>query len=365
MLNGNQKREVRQMSVSIHINGKNLKDFGSGIQHHQERFNEAEGEQVLRNSDSKINVSQTIHNQLLFKSSKIKDKTVRKYIGDEFRQLNENLSNEGQRRKKKDSNVVGVGTLQVSDDSLKALGYDKSKLWSEQSEQAKKNVFNVYGAMTNVVASDKKMYGELLTATLHVDESTPHVDFVVSGVDSQNKDFTMRSVLNGSKGYGRGKKLSEMQDHLANGVSNIFGNDKAEKFSLQRGETNVAKRDKLFRLKELEAELKSKEIELKEYEERLAIKENEMKKHEKECIIAISDGLKLGKNADSYSDLKIFSDALKEYFNRIKKKAFDNKNGRKRMQRSARVVQSTSEGSKTSFKSVQTKNNVNGHEFDR
>ena len=35
-------------------------------------------------------------------------------------------------------NVIGVGTLQISDDSLEKMGYDKSKKWSDQTNQARK-----------------------------------------------------------------------------------------------------------------------------------------------------------------------------------------------------------------------------------
>ena len=57
------------------------------------------------------------------------------------------------------------------------MGYDKSKKWSDQTNQARENVSIVYNAMVQNAVSKPDMYGKFLTATLHVDEGTPHVDY--------------------------------------------------------------------------------------------------------------------------------------------------------------------------------------------
>lgn len=229
------------MSQSVHINGKPLNKLGGGVQLHQERFDENEGLEVLKNTDSLINVSQTKFNKSLFKSDVLSDgKTVKKYVSDELKKVNEKRVNElGKRAFRKDANVVGVGTFQISDDSLEKLGYVKGKLWEEQTEQARNNVTIAYNRMVKNAVDKPDVYGKVLTATLHVDESTPHVDFMVSGIDAERPEMSMREILNGPKGSKRGSKLRAMQDDL----DTIFNDEEKERFSLTRGESYSQKRD--------------------------------------------------------------------------------------------------------------------------
>ena len=107
------------MALSNHINPKSLKKISSGVQEHQERFSEKEGQKVLENTSSHIDISQTKFNKSLFKSEELKGRSVKKFVSDELKIVNEKRKSElGLRAYRPDANVIGVGTLQISDDSL-------------------------------------------------------------------------------------------------------------------------------------------------------------------------------------------------------------------------------------------------------
>lgn len=267
------------MSQSVHINGKPLNKLGGGVQLHQERFDENEGLEVLKNTDSLINVSQTKYNLSLFKSDVLSDgKTVKQYVSDELKKVNEKRVNElGKRAFRKDANVVGVGTFQISDDSLEKLGYVKGKLWEEQTEQTRTAVQVVYARMVKNALDKPNVYGKVLTATLHVDESTPHVDFITCGIDAERPEMSMREILNGPKGSKKGSKLRAMQDDL----DTIFTENEKERYLLTRGEPYSQKRDfakqTRIAMKDLDAE---REV-LKTRRKKLNDKESSLNDREK------------------------------------------------------------------------------------
>lgn len=267
------------MSQSVHINGKPLNKLGGGVQLHQERFDENEGLEVLKNTDSLINVSQTKYNLSLFKSDVLSDgKTVKQYVSDELKKVNEKRVNElGKRAFRKDANVVGVGTFQISDDSLEKLGYVKGKLWEEQTEQTRTAVQVVYARMVKNALDKPNVYGKVLTATLHVDESTPHVDFITCGIDAERPEMSMREILNGPKGSKKGSKLRAMQDDL----DTIFTENEKERYLLTRGEPYSQKRDfakqTRIAMKDLDAE---REV-LKTRRKKLNVKESSLNDREK------------------------------------------------------------------------------------
>ena len=273
------------MSQSVHINGKPINKLGGGVQLHQERFDENEGLEVLKNTDSLINVSQTKYNLSLFKSDVLSDgKTVKQYVSDELKKVNEKRVNElGKRAFRKDANVVGVGTFQISDDSLEKLGYVKGKLWEEQTEQTRTAVQVVYARMVKNAIEKPGVYGKVLTATLHVDESTPHVDFITCGIDAERPEMSMREILNGPKGSKKGSKLRAMQDDL----DTIFTDKEKERFLLTRGEPYSQKRDfakqTRIAMKDLDAErevLKTRRKKLNDKESSLNDKEKALEARE-------------------------------------------------------------------------------------
>ena len=79
------------MALSNHINPKSLKNI-VWVQEHQERFSEKEGQKVLENTSSYIDISQTKFNKSLFKSEELKGRSVKKFVSDELKIVNENVS---------------------------------------------------------------------------------------------------------------------------------------------------------------------------------------------------------------------------------------------------------------------------------
>ena len=82
------------MSISVHFNGKPLNKISSGVQQHQERFSENEGRKVLENTESQIDITQTKYNKLLFKSDELDGRSVKKFVSDELKVVNEKRVNE-------------------------------------------------------------------------------------------------------------------------------------------------------------------------------------------------------------------------------------------------------------------------------
>ncbi|HFU3820390.1 TPA: hypothetical protein ACGO74_002205 [Streptococcus suis] len=278
------------MSLSTHINPKPVKKISSGVQFHQERFSEKEGVEALKNTDSLIDVTQSKYNKLMFKSDELNDKSVKKFVSDELKIVNEKRKEMGLRAYRPDANTVGVGTFQISDDTLEKMGYDKSKKWDEQTDLARKNVMIVYKRMVQNAVSKPNIYGKMLTATLHVDESTPHVDFMSTGVDRDRPTWSMREVLNGKEYRDesgkrrfppRGKKLREMQDDL----DTLFNEQQQKDFGLHRGETQSDKMDKLKHLKEAERLVEARRSDLDKREVNIASREKKLTEGEFELEI--------------------------------------------------------------------------------
>ena len=185
-----------------------------------------------------------------------------------------------------DANIGFVGTLQLSDDVLEASGFDKSKAWSENTDKARKTVEKLYKYMFDHLESRPDLYGFVESATLHVDESTPHVDFLTRAIDVHDLDLNASKLSRGKK---RGEKQRIMQDELAKDVQNAvieeYGAEKGQRlidrYSLVRGEPGGSKRDKLVHLKEYEKELNAKEKDLEKREKELEKKEIDFKASER------------------------------------------------------------------------------------
>lgn len=280
------------MAISSKIKGQSHKKISSGLQHHQERFSEKEGLEALKNTDSKIDVKQTKYNQLLFKSDELQGRSVRKFVSEEFEKVNTKRKEMGKRAYRPDSNTIGMGNFQISDESLELLGYDKSKKWSEQSENARKNVVIVYKRMVANAIKKPDIYGKVLTASLHVDESTPHVDFLTTGVDAERPDWSLREVLNGKEWRDengkrrfppKGSKLRAMQDD----INTVFNETERERFKLERGmkkseridfAKQTRKAEKL--IKQESKALDEREVNLSKRKESLDKRENDVKARE-------------------------------------------------------------------------------------
>ncbi|WP_105107734.1 plasmid recombination protein [Streptococcus suis] len=284
------------MALCAKIKGIPLKKTTSGLQSHQERFSENEGKAALKNTDSYIDVSQTKYNELMFKSDELNGLSVKKFVSDEFEKVNEKRKEMGLRGFRPDSNTIGMGNFQISDDSLEKLGYDKSKKWNEQTAQARSNVKAVYKGMVKNAVRKPDIYGKVLTATLHVDESSPHVDFLTTGVDANRPEWSLREVLNGKEWRdetgkrrfpAKGSKLRAMQDDL----NTIFTEETQKNFDLTRGKTKSERIDFARKTRKAHKQLDQRETSLDDREADLKQREADLKQREADLTRQVSESL--------------------------------------------------------------------------
>lgn len=275
---------VKGLGVQNQSNAKGRKQskLGAGLQHHQERFSEAQAIEVKGSTESRIDPTQSQYNI----SFKLCDEPYYEKMIKTYEAVNDARIKAGKRRMRSDANIGFVGTLQLSDDVLEASGFDKSKAWSENTDKARKTVEKLYKYMFDHLESRPDLYGFVESATLHVDESTPHVDFLTRAIDVHDLDLNASKLSRGKK---RGEKQRIMQDELAKDVQNAvieeYGAEKGQRlidrYSLVRGEPGGSKRDKLVHLKEYEKELNAKEKDLEKREKELEKKEIDFKASER------------------------------------------------------------------------------------
>lgn len=270
--------------ISIHQNGKEIADLNFGLEEHLFRENEEEAKHVSENTNSYIDASQTQYNQTLYvdENEVEYDENGKMFFGrklrNEFKEMNVKRKSEGLRAKQKNAFVGSVDTLQLSDEALEAMGYEKfytdrfdkdeqgrdiavRKPWSEQTEEARRLVIQAYSAMIEATNDRPDLYGHTVVAQLHVDESTPHVERVSRMVDKNDYDFNGSNIINGNhlgKGQ-RGRKRGEArQDHFAEKTREILGEDFSNRYGIKRGEKGSAKTDKLKNLNLYEQAIKIK-----------------------------------------------------------------------------------------------------------
>lgn len=263
---------VKGLGVQTQSNAKGRKQskLGAGLQHHQERFSEAQAIEVAKSTDSRIDSTQSQYN-ISFKQC---DEPYYEKMIKTYEAVNDARIKAGKRRMRSDANIGFVGTLQVGDDVLEATGYDKSKPWSENTLDSRNKIKTFYKYMFEHLESRPDLYGVVESATLHVDESTPHVDFLTRAIDVYNLDLNASKL---SRGKTKGEKQRIMQDELAKDVKNRFvekyglekGSKIVDQYGLVRGTPGGSKRDKLVKLKEYEKEINAKEKDLEKREKEL------------------------------------------------------------------------------------------------
>lgn len=275
---------VKGLGVQTQSNAKGRKQskLGAGLQHHQERFSEAQANEVMKSTDSRIDPTQSQYN-FSFKKC---DEPYYEKMTKTYEAVNDARIKAGKRRMRSDANIGFVGTLQVGDDVLEASGYDKSKPWSENTLDSRSKIKTFYKYMFEHLESRPDLYGVVESATLHVDESTPHVDFLTRAIDLGDLDLNASKL---SRGKNKGEKQRIMQDELAKDVKNRFveryglekGSKIVDQYGLVRGTPGGSKRDKLVKLKEYEKELNAKEKDLEKREKELEKRQIDFKASER------------------------------------------------------------------------------------
>lgn len=275
---------VKGLGVQTQSNAKGRKQskLGAGLQHHQERFSEAQASEVMKSTDSRIDPTQSQYNFSFKKCDEPYYETMTKT----YEAVNDARIKAGKRRMRSDANIGFVGTLQVGDDVLEASGYDKSKPWSENTLDSRSKIKTFYKYMFEHLESRPDLYGVVESATLHVDESTPHVDFLTRAIDLSDLELNASKL---SRGKTKGEKQRIMQDELAKDVKNRFveryglekGSKIVDQYGLVRGTPGGSKRDKLVKLKEYEKELNAKEKDLEKREKELEKRQIDFKASER------------------------------------------------------------------------------------
>ena len=264
------------MSVSIHLNGRTRGEIRPAIVQHQIRSDEQTGKDAKAHTDSAINPALSKYNVRLHHEPDLLD-TIRH----EHDQVNAKRVEQGKRKLRTDANIMLTGTIQLSDDSLKALGwrFDDNGVKlpvDQQPDQAVKNVTMVYQEITRSVMAQPERYGRIRSATLHYDETSPHVDLISDPLDPTRPDRTARTILNGSKGSKRGQAMREMQDHLCDHVR--YKADVMDRFDLRRGDSQSKRVDRARKTRQAEQRLKRREDALKRRESRLDVREGALDK---------------------------------------------------------------------------------------
>lgn len=259
------------MSVSIHMNGRTRGEIRPAIVQHQIRSDEQTGKDAKAHTDSAINPALSKYNVRLHHEPGLLD-TIRQ----EHDQVNQARLDQGKRKLRADANIMLTGTIQLSDDTLQALGwrFDDNGVKlpvDQQPDQAVKNVTMVYQEITRSVMAQPERYGRVRSATLHYDETSPHVDLISDPLDAARPDRTARTILNGSPGAKRGQAMREMQDHLCDHVR--YKADVMDRFDLRRGDSQSKRVDRARKTRQAEQRLKRRESRLNERESRLNVRE--------------------------------------------------------------------------------------------
>lgn len=239
------------MSYSYHATGVNRTDARGGLQKHQEgRENEEEAEQVAASTQSKIDPTQSHLNKPLIRTSEHIFSDIKRKAD----LISERRKAAGRRPMYKSANIAIVGTIQLSNETLERMGWDRDKKASEQTPEAMELVTAAYTRLTDSMRQQPERYGVIKSATLHFDESTPHVDLIIDAVDVE-RDRAARHILNGPEGKpaGKGQAMREMQDHLADFAG--FSPEAVANYDLKRGDSDRVKRDKAKQLRVEERKL--------------------------------------------------------------------------------------------------------------
>lgn len=258
------------MSVSIHMNGRTRGEVKQGIVLHQIRTDEEQGKKAKEHTDTGIRPELTRYNKVLYHESNLLD-TIRH----ECDTISRTRQEQGKRKLRTDANVMMVGTIQLSDDTLQALGWrfdgDQKLPTDRQTPQTLKNVETAYKRITESVKAQPERYGKVRSATLHMDEGSPHVDLIADPLDVTKPDQTARHFLNGEKGTPKGQRMREMQDHLLDYAR--FTQKDIDRFGLTRGDSRSKRVDGAKMTRKAHKQLNARETAVKAREEAVSKRE--------------------------------------------------------------------------------------------
>lgn len=299
------------MVLSISLNGKTLGQTTVHLEKHIMRNREMSGGEIknIKNATkSHINPALTAMNVPLV--DELSSKEIRD-LYEEHMQARDNAGDQGimtkntkgkevkMKRGNKNTKACSAFTLQLSNTTLLKLGWralnvkgsddlddlddDEDKIQmlpaNMQDDDVLENVTEIYKTMLKAVQDSPEIYGNVAFASIHFDESSPHVDGVLQQTDGKDPYRDVRSYMTGPTTEHKGPrgKLHRMQDVLATnfqkefiksaGVPEKVAIDKIKELELTRGEKRSKSeklRNKERRLERLRKELKNNENALKE-----------------------------------------------------------------------------------------------------
>lgn len=310
--------EVLNMSFSIDLAGRTMDDMREVIVHHISRQSEKEGLEVAEHTDSHIMPKLTsynirlVHEPDLMKHLKQEVKAYEKAEGTKF---------------KSNRNAFLTGNITLSFESLTALGWkyaenEDGELQAlpsdKQSSEAIKNVKLAYTDLVQSAQRQSERYGKIRECAIHFDETSPHVDFIASGLDVKIMNRDIRTILRGTtkeeerynqtlnnearkkskelgkkikvdksliRGLTKGEAGRAMQDHLAD-FSN-FDLKTRQKFDLVRG---ISKKERV-KTKATNAGLKRMNGKLKSENADILTQAKEIKQSQ-EMFVVMVEGIK-------------------------------------------------------------------------
>lgn len=253
------------MTASVHFHAVPRAKMKKPLMLHQVRLTKKEAEIVKKNTESRIEPELTHLNEN-FENDPDRFKKMRKKADE----ISEIRVKNGGRKLYKSANILMVGTLQLSDDTLKKMGWKfKNEEGVPEEEQEKLNasyqdpkvleeVRNVYHDLYESVKSQPEIYGEVFSATLHMDEGTPHVDFMTDPLDLNKPKQTAGTLMNGPKppknapkdpNRKRGDYLRRMQDNLTKNMN--LDKSLIDKYEIKRGFDTTEKKDMILYAKRM------------------------------------------------------------------------------------------------------------------
>lgn len=260
------------MSVSVSMKGRTRGEMKKGIHSHQVRTDKKTGIEASKHSDSDINPELTHLNVSYFDEDRFP--AMRKKLD----AINQDRKDAGKKKLYKSANTFMTGNVQLSDESLARLGWkwdeDGKKLPADK--QSEKAVHNVKLAYADIIQSMKKqpeVYGDIFSATLHLDEGSPHIDFLSDPINVERQELAAH-YLNGPKGTPKGKLTSEMQDKALK--YSRFPEETREKFDLKRGLSNSKKVDMVKNLRKEEKRIDKKAAAVNELEKQATKKADDI-----------------------------------------------------------------------------------------
>lgn len=203
----NANTSVNKLVDEMTRDEKNAKDYEDGVR--------------------QIDVTKTKNNKHFYPKGTTDIDLLRKEI---IKEANEKRANT--KRLDKNGNEITLQKLRANAVDLVTgvIQLEKEVLEDLDENEVKK----LYQHAVQEVGSDKDKYGDLLLASLHLDESVPHVQFISSVINDEGKSIANRGIMKGRH------TLSKLQTSFSENVNERVKNDeKLNHLTVKRGKNRM------------------------------------------------------------------------------------------------------------------------------